>query len=182
MHDSVRNEPIALDAPRLKLRALRASDAEFLLALRSDPEVARYQSWSEFGPEDAARMIAVSSQSRLLTPGRWHQLGIATREGDRLVGDLAFHFPSPAPDQTEIGFNIARLHWGKGYGQEAVGRLADWLREERNVRRIFAVVDERNHACRRLLDKTGFQPAPDGWRLVFFKGEWAGEMVYERFL
>jgi len=46
-------------------------------------------------------------------------------------------------------------------------------------RRIFAVVDERNAASRKLLERCGFALVPGGWRLVFFKGEFAGEMVYE---
>jgi hypothetical protein len=46
-----------LRSPRLILRRLRRADLPALCEYRSLPEVARYQSWESFGPDEAARLI-----------------------------------------------------------------------------------------------------------------------------
>ena len=46
-----------LATPRLQLRRLQPDDAAALCHYRSRPEVARYQSWESFGPDDATRLI-----------------------------------------------------------------------------------------------------------------------------
>ena len=48
---------------RLVLRRFRSSDAETLAAYRSDPDVARYQSWTPPVTLDQARAIVASASS-----------------------------------------------------------------------------------------------------------------------
>lgn len=170
----------SLSSERLEIRALREGDAEPLWRVRSSARVARYQTWTAFSLEDARALIASMRHRSLAASGSWYQFGIAARRSDRLIGDLALRFPAAAPGQAEIGFNIGERFWGRGYGAEAVARFAAWLEGERGIRRIFAITDERNHASRKLLRKCGFRAAPEGWRLVYFKREWAGETLYER--
>jgi RimJ/RimL family protein N-acetyltransferase len=165
---------------RLSIRALRPGDAEALFAVRSDPKVARYQTWESFTPLDAEAMIEYMRGRGFRAGGTWYQLAVARREDDLAIGDLALRFPAGEPRHAEIGFNIASRHWRKGYAREAILRFAEWLAAEREIRRVFAVTDEHNHGCRKLLEACGFHPQPGGWRLVYFKREWAGEMVYER--
>ena len=164
------------------IRPIEPKDAAGLVEVRSSPEVARYQTWTAFTAADAEALVAAMRGRTIRASGRWYQLAIAARQDDWVVGDLALRFPVDDPSQAEIGFNVARKHWRKGYGREAVATGLGWLHAHRGVRRVFAVADERNHPSRRLLESCGFSAVKGGWRMVFFKGEWAGEMVYERLL
>ena len=71
-----------LTTERLVLRRFRAADAEMLAAYRSDPEIARYQSWEAPYPLDQARsMIAGMAADDPDQPG-WFQYAIE-RTADR---------------------------------------------------------------------------------------------------
>ncbi len=81
---------------------------------------------------------------------------MAIKGGDRrAIGTLA------AGDRregvAEIGYMLARPHWGKGLAREGVTRLIDRLFLEEGYRRIFADTDPENHASNRLLESLGFR-------------------------
>jgi RimJ/RimL family protein N-acetyltransferase len=159
---------------------MRSADRMDLLELRGDPLTARYQSWSSFAEADAQAMIEAATASLVDVRGKWAQGAIARRSDDRLIGDCAIYCPAGDTGQSEIGFNLKTGERGSGYAAEAVGLLVAWLFRERRKRRVFAVTDRRNQPSRRLLERLAFRSVPEAYRLVFFKGEWEGEMVYER--
>ena len=78
--------PIA--TPRLTLRSFRSADAEAFTAYRSDPDVARYQSWDAPYPRpDADRLIAEMAPRAGPVVGDWLQ--IAVDHDGALAGDVA---------------------------------------------------------------------------------------------
>jgi ribosomal-protein-alanine N-acetyltransferase len=66
---------------------------------------------------------------------------------------------------TEIGYILARDHWGKGIAAEAVSAVIDQLFAE-GQRRIFADTDPENTASLALLDRLGFK------REGYLRAEW----------
>ena len=159
---------------------MRPDDLKDLLELRADPLTARYQSWSSFDQAAAKAMIEEAAATAVDMPGKWAQGAIARLSDDRLIGSCAVHCPAVDVRQSEIGFNLKTAERGCGYAAEAVGLLVAWLLSERRKRRVFAVTDRRNQPSRNLLERIGFRAVPEAYRLVFFKGEWEGESVYER--
>jgi len=168
-----------LEGSQIRVRPLRSGDRADLLLLLGDPETARYQSWSAFDEADADEVIAFASGGAVDVPGCWAQGVIAKLGDDRMIGDCSAHSPVYAPDQAAIGFNLMTVERGRGYAGEAIGLLSEWLLHERGKTRIFAVTDRRNQPSRRLLEKLGFRAVPRAYRIVYFKGEWEGEAVYE---
>lgn len=118
--------------------------------------------------------------ARVDRPGSWAQGAIARVADDRLIGDLAIYCPREDPAQSELGFNLMPSERGRGLASEAVRLAVEWLLAQRGKRRIFAVTDRRNQPSRNLLERTGFRAVPEAYRVVFFKGVWEGETVYER--
>lgn len=169
-----------LKGESVQVRPLRMDDAEALTALRGDPRTARYQSWSKFVSADAEALIASAGMARVDIAGAWAQGAIARLIDDRLIGDCCVRCPVGAPRQCEIGFNLMTAERGRGFAAEAVSLLVDWLINEREKQRIFAITDRRNQPSRRLLARIGFHAVPEQYRLVYFKHEWEGETVYER--
>src|ERR1051325_5850484 len=83
--------PTYFSSERLTLRRLQAGDLNALCSYRSLPEVARFQSWESFGPEDAAELIASQANMEPGLPGTWFQLAIVDRVSERVLGDCGLH-------------------------------------------------------------------------------------------
>jgi RimJ/RimL family protein N-acetyltransferase len=59
--------------------------------------------------------------------------------------------------KAEIGYWLARKHWGKGLMTEVVGEITKFGFHELGLRRIYAHVFTYNPASRRVLEKAGFK-------------------------
>ena len=170
---------IHLETPRLILRPFQETDLEAFSAYRSDPQVARYQSWeAPFTLEQAAAFIREMQSTQPGTPGAWYQLAIERKSTPGLIGDCAFHVFAQDPRQAEIGFSLARAFQGQGYASEAVHRLLDYLFSELDLHRVSAICDAENHASARLLERVGMRREGHFIENIWFKGAWGSEYSY----
>ena len=173
------NEPLADPFPRLAqrivLRRLSPGDLEDFQAYRSDPEVARYQSWSRMSNDEASAFLAEQEAAPFGQPG-WFQIAIAERSTGCLIGDIGICLPRKASEAAEIGFTLATSWQGKGFASEAVREALALLFEHTDVAEVLAITDTRNLASIRLLERVGFalnQTVP-----AVFRGEPCTEHVY----
>ncbi|MEU9889002.1 GNAT family protein [Sphaerisporangium sp. NPDC051011] len=163
-----------LSTSRLILRHFRPDDAEILSAYRSDPDVARYQSWDAPVPLDRARsLIAIYAAGDPRVPG-WFQYAVE-RDGV-LIGDVGVKLHDTRM-QADIGYTLAAAHQGQGYATEAVRRVIEDLFEH-GVRRVSAECDARNLRSARLLERLGFRREGLRRAKMWFKGEWTDDLVY----
>lgn len=169
---------VQIHTPRLSLRALRQPDLDAFVAYRSDPEVARWQSWEAPYPRDAAAaLFAAASADLPPTPGQWRQVGIARRSDDALLGDCAFR-RSDDGHQAELGVTMAREHQGHGYASEALAAVIDWLFDEVGLHRVFANCDPRNPSVISLLRRLGLRDEGRFVASLWWKGTWADEQWF----
>jgi RimJ/RimL family protein N-acetyltransferase len=153
---------------RLFLRPGWPEDWEELLAIINDDGVvlnlarAPWPYTMEHAMEFAAR-----EQDRLLPH---FFITLPTCEGARLIGSIGL---ARDGDDIELGYWIARSHWGQGYASEAaraVLRLAEALGHRRIVSRHFA----DNPVSGAVLVKAGLRPTGEQ-KLHFSAGR--GEQV-----
>jgi len=82
-----------LETPRLILRPFQESDLEAFAAYRSDPQVARFQSWqAPYTLEQAAAFIRDMQTIQPGTPGEWYQLALERNSTPGLIGDCPFTY------------------------------------------------------------------------------------------
>lgn len=144
---------------------------------RSDPEVARYQSWSTpYTVADAQALIEELTNSSPATPG-WFQYGVELLADGSLIGDLGVHLHENKM-QAEIGFTIARDQQGNGYGPEAVTKILEHLFTDVGLHKVSAECDARNGASARLLTRVGFRQEGLLRAHTFIKGEWTDDMLF----
>ena len=168
-----------LETERLVLRPFRDSDLPSFLGYRSDPEVARYQSWDlPYGVDQAAAVIAEMKVRTPGVPGEWFQIAIELEPTGEHIGDCAFHIPREDPGQAEIGFTLSRAHQGRGYATEAVECLLGHLFETLDLRRVVATCDARNAPSSRLLERLGMRREAHFVENLWFKGELGSELLY----
>jgi RimJ/RimL family protein N-acetyltransferase len=167
-----------LRSPRLTLRRLRRDDLPALCAYRSLPEVARYQSWESFGPEEAARLIDGQSGLEPGVPGTWFQLAIVVTATGLVAGDCGLHCRQEDPRQMEIGITLAPAHQERGYATEAVECLLGFVFGKLGKHRVTAVTDAENRPAAALFGRLGFRREAHFVENVWFKGGWGSEFVF----
>jgi aminoglycoside 6'-N-acetyltransferase len=166
--------PIATN--RLVLRRFLDDDAEVLAAYRSDPDVARYQSWAApYGVDAARKLIAAQSQLDGPTRGEWIQ--IAIEHDGQLVGDVAVELSADGLTAM-IGYTVAPAHQGRGLATEGVGAVVARLFDELAVERVQASLDPRNDASAGVVERLGFVHEGTTVASVLHDGEWTDDARY----
>ena len=115
-------DTLRIETPRLILRPPRLED---------------FDAWAEFLADDVATKFLGGTQLRstawrtfMCMCGCWHMTGIAMfsvieKATGNWVGRLGPWFPEGWPAQ-EVGWGIAREHWGKGYASEGAAAAMDF--------------------------------------------------------
>ena len=79
---------------------------------------------------------------------------VEERGGGQLVGRVGLLFPEGWPG-LEVGWLIARPHWGKGYATEAARAAMDWARAELDATHLISLIADDNERSERVAQKLG---------------------------
>lgn len=166
-----------LTTDRLVLRRFRAADAPVLASYRSDPDVARYQSWDApfalLRAETAVANFAASDPDK----AGWFQYAIELTSTKALIGDVGVHLHDNLM-QAELGFTLAADYQGKGYATEAVGAVLDRLFRVQGLHKVTGECDARNRGSAGLMERLGFTREGMLRQQTFIKGEWTDDLLY----
>jgi RimJ/RimL family protein N-acetyltransferase len=170
---------IALKTDRLQLRPFQESDLPTFAAYRSDPEVARYQSWTPpYSLDQAVAFLEGMKCAQPGTPGTWYQLAVELHSHPGIIGDCAFQVLPHDARQAQIGYTFSRSFQKQGYATEAVRALLDFLFAEYRLHRVTATCDADNVASARLLERIGMRREGHFIENIWFKGAWGDEYSY----
>ncbi len=153
---------------------MSAADAPAFAAYRSEPAVARYQSWTAPYPLESAHRL-IDEQPAEPTAGRWIQLAI--EHDGQLVGDVAVGLSGDGKVAT-IGYTLASAHQGSGLATEAAGAVVDRLFDGWDVHRVEASLDPRNVASAQVVERLGFEFEGTAISSVWSDGEWTDDDRY----
>lgn len=146
---------LPLNAGRVRLRRLHASDLDIFAAYRGDAGLGRWQGWTPMSRGQALAFLDEMQGAPAFAVGAWFQVAIADAGDDRLLGDLGVLLHDA--DTAEIGFTLAREAQHRGLAREAVAALVALLFERTAVQRVRAVTDARNAASAKLMAGLGWQ-------------------------
>lgn len=164
---------------RLVIRRFGVQDASSFAAYRSDPAVARYQSWDvPYSHEQARSFIGGLGATNPDTAGEWFQFALVEAATGVHIGDVAAGVDAEDPRLATIGMSLATSAQGRGYAGEAVAWLLDYLFLERGKHRVAADCDVRNDDVVALFDRLGMRREAHHLQSAWWKGEWADEYVY----
>lgn len=168
----------ALRSDRLLVRRFKEEDAESLAAYRSDPEVARYQSWEPpMSSDEARRFVHGLADEHPDAPGKWFQYAIEEVETGQHIGDVASQTHDD-PRTATIGVTLRRAPQGAGYATEAVRLLLEYLLVDRRKHRVIGDCDPRNTAVVRLLERVGMRREAHHVQSYWDGSGWTDEYVY----
>lgn len=172
------NKVIYAETERLILRKFCEGDVNSFYLYRSNPEVAKYQSWENYQYEEAVSFVQNQMKHDPNIAGTWFQFAIGLSETNELIGDCALHTPAGEPRIVEIGFTLDPAYQGKGYASEAVGALLNYIFNSLEKHKVTAFVDVRNEKSIALLERIGMRREGHLLQNYFSKGQWVDEFQY----
>lgn len=149
--------PVELETPRLRLRKFGERHWEPYAAMCADPEVMRYLGTGVILSRDETwRAIAsMLGHWQLRGYGMW---ALESRETGELVGRAGFLNPAGWPG-FELGWVLARSHWGKGYAREAAREALRHAFDVLEQDRVISLIREANAPSIRVAEAIGEKPS-----------------------
>ncbi len=164
---------IVLETERLILRHVELGDTESLYGVFGDVEVMRFG----IGAQTLAwvKDWIAEQQDQYATRG-FGAWAVMLKTSGGVIGYCGlFDFPDVnGQPEVEIGYRLARAHWGYGYATEAVTGVRDYAFETLGMRRLIAMIDPHNSASIRVAIKAGMKYESD----VMFDGYDHPDHVY----
>lgn len=151
----IRDRLPTLNAARVRLRGLEERDVGALFAVFSNPAVTRY--WSRPAMTQLAEAHDLLADVRAgFDSGDLFQWGVERRRDDGVIGTCTLFHIDTKNRRAEVGYALAREHWGQGYMSEALHALIRYAFEDLDLQRLEADVDPRNDGSVRSLERHGF--------------------------
>jgi len=151
-----------LESPRLILRQWQDDDLVEFAALCADPQVMRYF------PAPLTRLEAAALVGRLR--GHFNEYGFGLWALERkdtgafigMTGLLNVSFEAPFTPAVEIGWRLARRHWGLGLASEAAWACLRCAFSQLHLDQVVAFTTQNNLASQKVMQAIGMQPDTEG--------------------
>jgi RimJ/RimL family protein N-acetyltransferase len=136
------NGTVVLTTPRLVLRTFREDDLPRYAALNADPAVVEFLGGEpltrEYSDEIAAWANEVNDAEGI------GLLAVERRADGAFLGMCGLHHLESYPDDVEVGWRLAREHWGQGYATEAATAWLEHAFGSMGLPRVISVTDPPN--------------------------------------
>ena len=145
-----------LEAGRLRLRMFHEGDLDGLAALYGDAETMRHIGDGRvLTREETWRAIAgMLGHWALRGYGMW---AIELKATGEPIGRAGFIDPEGWPE-FELGWHLAKAHWGRGYATEAVAFALGYARARLGRTRVISLIRPGNAASIRVAERIGMRP------------------------
>lgn len=168
-----------LTTERLVLREVRMEDAPAVFPFRSDPEVMRYVHRPRAVTiDDAIAFISrVHEGQRANTCAQW---AMTLKGNDDCIGIIGPWRIEADHHRAELGYMLARDHWGQGLISEAIATVVDHSFRVLGLHSLEAWTESENAASGRALEKNGFVREAYFKENIYWEGAFFDSVVYSR--
>ncbi len=166
-----------LSTDHLILREVFDTDAEEMLYLRSDKEVMKYIPRPLAQTiQDALDRISMFREAREKEEGiHWT---ITQKGNDKLIGVISIFKIDKESFRAEIGYMLHPDNQGKGIISEALKEIIQFGFEKINLHSLNAIIDPRNTASEKVLQKANFKKEAHFREDFYFDGEFLDSVHY----
>jgi RimJ/RimL family protein N-acetyltransferase len=144
-----------LETPRLRLRQWRATDLEPFAQMNRDPAVMEYFPALLSREQSDAIVDRIEQIFRERGFGLW---ALELREGGAFAGFVGLSVPRFEAHFTpcvEVGWRLAREHWGHGFATEAALAACDFGFGACGLAEIVSMAVATNARSRRVMERLG---------------------------
>lgn len=144
-----------LNTQRLHLRRMEISDSHSLFKIWSDPDVTNFMNISSFTDESQAKEM-IELFEELAQDNKAIRFSMIELKSNKIIGTCGFNFIDFENAKAEIGYDIAKAYWGKGFAPEGISALLKYAFETLELNRIEAKVEPANVNSIKVLQKLNF--------------------------
>lgn len=142
-----------LTTERLVLRQFTMDDLPALFRIVQEPDIFRYfptkSAWTMEKTESA--LAHQLNNWRTVGYGQW---AVTMKDSGQLMGWCGMEF-LPDTNETEAGYLLSNMFWGKGYATEAARASLKFGLETVGLKEVIGLTDPENIASQRVLEKCG---------------------------
>jgi [ribosomal protein S5]-alanine N-acetyltransferase len=157
-----------IETERLMIRSFALDDAEAMFKLASDPEVFRFfPQWLAKSVDDSRNWVKwMMGMEREFGYSFW---AVVEKASGEVIGDCGLAPLEGEGPEVELGCDLRRDKWNRGYGYEAGKACLEYGFGELKLERIVAVTHPDNAPARKVVEKLGFMLEGTGHH---YGGEW----------
>ena len=148
-------EPIEFMTERLRLRQWEVRDREPFAAMNADLDVMRY--FASVGTHESSNRTVDVWQSEIEERG-WSNWAVEHTESGMFIGFVGLSVPRralPFMPRVEIGWRLAKEHWGKGFATEAAKGVLRVGFERLDLNEIVSFTSLVNQPSRAVMKRIG---------------------------
>jgi RimJ/RimL family protein N-acetyltransferase len=146
-----------LCTPRLRLRQWCDADIGALARINADPEVMRY--FPSPGTLEGTRR-SVEGWRRQIDERGWSNWAVERTDSGEFIGFVGLTEPARALPFTpcvEVGWRLARAHWGQGYASEAARASLAFGFDRLALQEIVSFTSLLNLPSRKVMERIGMR-------------------------
>ncbi|WP_309609415.1 GNAT family N-acetyltransferase [Flavobacterium sp.] len=166
-----------LESERLILRQIKDSDVSEIFALRSNPEIMKYIPRPLVTTIEEALGHIKMIQDKIDT-NEGINWAVTLRGNDKLIGIVGHYRVKWEHFRSEIGYMLLPEYSGQGIITEVVELLVDYGFNKMKMHSLEAIIDPRNHASARVLEKNKFIKEAHLIENEFYNGEFLDTIIY----
>ena len=156
-----------IETDKLLLKNIDNGDREFIFSQFSDDDINKYLFDAEplTDIREADEIIEFYLKPEPRPQHRW----ILIRKADGVkIGTCGFHCWEIRNSRVEIGYDLKKEFWGKGYMYETLSKIIEFAKDSMDLKEINACIYTENHKSIRLAEKLGF--VLNGSKYELFRG------------
>lgn len=149
------NTPV-LESDRLVLRPFNNSDVEDVYNVwESDPKVAKYMFWTSHNDISKTEEW-INFEIGQIEKADWYRFALVLKDTDELIGTGLIYYEDEV-ESWEIGYNLGRKYWQKGYATEAMKTIILFAKNKLHIKEVVGRYSKENAASGNIMKKLGFQ-------------------------
>lgn len=166
-----------LESERLLLRQITKDDVNEVFEMRSNPEIMKFVPRPLVTSKEEAleHIKLIQTKIEENTGINW---AITLKGNSRLIGIIGHYRISWENLRSEIGYMILPEYHGKGITSEAVKLLIDYGFKTMKMHSLEAIIDPRNHASAKVLEKNNFVLEGQFKEDTLWQGQWLDTNIY----
>jgi len=149
-----------LKTDRLILRPFKEDDTKNVFECwESDHEVAKYMFWTSHDDIEKTKEWILFELGQIEKQD-WYRFAIVLKDTDELIGTALIYYEEEV-ESWEIGYNLGKKYWNKGYTTEAMNKVIDFAKNQLKLSQIVGRYAKENPASGNVMNKLGFKYEKD---------------------
>lgn len=144
-----------MQTERTTLRLLTETDFPLMMELAGETDTFKYlKKFRDMSREEYQNFLHTKTeQIRTKTGYHW---AVRLKTTDEFIAAINLN-PITGSSRIQIGCQLKRDYWNKGYASELTKWLRDFAVQELVLTTVYGVFEKENSASRRLLEKLNFE-------------------------